>query len=524
MEYQASPSDRIDPKKIRIIMGHLTVEELSVLKGWWPEAVEILELTGVEDVCDLEHMVASWAHPGMLHGEVSDDLAAVAKAGATVMVEAIAHLGVSFPGVAAWASRLAQRAGLQATLSSVPDPVYEVLFPLEDFAGDWQARQHRQYEAAVDLGARWAGEPVAGVASMLVRYDREGLRTARAWPRLTDVATSSLAERVDQPLEWVEALLCEGARPDLIGPFLRRALEEDGSAAEGIWNRLFERDTYRTLCMQVALCGRASEAMLDTAFANLDQAEHLVHAACLRSEVPLDRVVRLLDHPAAAVSAAAVEGVWYAGERGGSIPPEIQTAWRGAVVRSVRAEPLLQEVFRGGPDLAKDWLLARRGEDIFSRFREGEAFNHAVAELDPAARRELINTLDPSFGPPGFFGTLVGNSPELYRALLARSELRSVHLDPLEGRPTTSWVELAKLALDAGFSAEDVAGAPHGSGGSWMGRESSMWAGWAKSFRPLEESDDLRIREVGRIGRQKAEARAAMARERERAEEIYGIG
>jgi hypothetical protein len=267
----------------------------------------------------------------------------------------------------------------------------------------------------------------------------------------------------------------------------------------------------------------ASDEMLERTLGSLEGADQLVQTLCVRDEVPAELLIRLLEHPTPAISAAAAEGVWYVGEKGENIPDELRSAWRTAIVQHGRAEYILREAFSADPELAKDWLLARRGEEVHSRFREDEAFTHAVAVLDPAARRELLDTVDADFGPPGFFATLVGNDEALFHALLARAELRRAHLEPLEGHPSAEWSRLAAISLDAGYTPEDLVGATQGLGWSWTWKLSKMWEGWVESFGLLEQYEDARIREVGRLGRERSEAEAAAERERERQEEVHGL-
>jgi hypothetical protein len=522
-EYEVSPADPVDPRQIRISMGHLTEEELGILRDWWPEAVHLLELVGLEDVRDFEPTVRQWAFPGMLRGGVTDAFAAAANAGAVQMLEDLARLGERFPGVVGWASRLAERAGLELRLAAPIDRVYDVLFPPAEYAGEWKARHERQYADARALGEAWSDQAPEETAALLARYDREGARAERSWPRFSDVAAAAIAERVDEPLRWIDALVRQDAAADLVAPFLWRALQERLEGSEAVWSQLFDAG-YLYLCLDIALrSADASDEMLERTLGSLEGAEQLVQTACIRGEVTAERLIRLLVHPSPAVSAAAAEGLWYSGGKGEDIPQELRPAWRNAIVRHGRSEHILREVFGTDPDLAKEWLLARSGADVHSQFREDEAFAHAVAVLDKATRRELLDTLDVDFGPPGFFGTLVGNDKVLFRALLARAELRRVHLEPLEGHPSAEWSRLAAMALDGGYTPVDVVEATQGLGWSWTGNLSMMWVSWAESFRHLEEHEDERIREVGRIGCERAEAEAAAERERERHEEVYGF-
>ena len=81
----------------------------------------------------------------------------------------------------------------------------------------------------------------------------------------------------------------------------------------------------------------------------------------------------------------------------------------------------------------------------------------------------------------------------------------------------------AKLALDVGYSAEDIERATHGYSWSWGGRVSNMWAEWVNSFTPLLSNSDTRIRRVGEIGHQSAKFKMEAALEKEHNEDVYGI-
>lgn len=63
----------------------------------------------------------------------------------------------------------------------------------------------------------------------------------------------------------------------------------------------------------------------------------------------------------------------------------------------------------------------------------------------------------------------------MYRLLLKRADLGFHHLEPLRGNPEPDWIPLARLAVEAGYTAEEVASATHGMMWSWEGRESDMW-------------------------------------------------
>ena len=88
---------------------------------------------------------------------------------------------------------------------------------------------------------------------------------------------------------------------------------------------------------------------------------------------------------------------------------------------------------------------------------------------------------------------LVGDDLDLYGAFLQDDEKSPVHLWPLVGGPAGLWVERAKLALEAGFSVEEVARAAYAGGQEWSGSEFAMWSVWEQQFATLCSHDHAEI-------------------------------
>jgi hypothetical protein len=110
--------------------------------------------------------------------------------------------------------------------------------------------------------------------------------------------------------------------------------------------------------------------------------------------------------------------------------------------------------------------------------------------------------------------------------------LQDYHLSPLNRSATTAWerdnpsdfddqwIAMAKLALDNGYSPEQIANAVRG--GSWRGNESDMWNEWIRKFEYLYICEDERIHQVANIGKSQAEVQKNRAVLREKHEAVYG--
>jgi hypothetical protein len=217
----------------------------------------------------------------------------------------------------------------------------------------------------------------------------------------------------------------------------------------------------------------------------------------------------------------AATGEWYAEPRG-KVRDGLLADWRSGILKAPADQPV-GEILKADSELAHDWLCERTG----GTYAAGlvilrPAVEDAVSVLNQEQRRSVLRTLRPTSMLTSLASTLVGEDLDLYRMFLQDQELTSVHLWPLAGRPTHIWPEKAKLALAAGFSPEDVAGAAYSGDMSWAGAESAMWNGWAEQFAELRTHEDAGIRTAAEIGQAYAQQQKQRALEEERREDIYG--
>jgi hypothetical protein len=193
-----------------------------------------------------------------------------------------------------------------------------------------------------------------------------------------------------------------------------------------------------------------------------------------------------------------------------------------AVLRGPANEWSLREILGGDPSLAVQWLTARLMQNLHLWRYEDEILA-AIAGLGVHDRRHLLTILPDNLFPSSIARDLVGSDPTLYSDLLQLDRLKPLHLAPLIGFPNDpAWIPNAQLALDSGYSPNDIAEAVYGDGWSWSGNESAMWEEWVKRFEALRTHSSDRVREIGEIGAHLAAQRRERALERERAEQIRG--
>jgi hypothetical protein len=205
--------------------------------------------------------------------------------------------------------------------------------------------------------------------------------------------------------------------------------------------------------------------------------------------------------------------------------------WKEAILNIEKAGYWLEEILKKDRNLAYQWLR-KHIQETDTPYEMQKLFRNAIAPLSIEERKEILKLLPESYWRSGFIRGLIGESPELYSALLQDKSKEELHLIPLSGFGVDDvgeesweeekWVTKAKLALDAGYTPEDVADAIYGKSYSWQGRISSMWARWMDRYEKLSNNSDPRIKQAGEIGKAKAKANYEKALAEERREDIYG--
>jgi hypothetical protein len=527
-DYEFDPAD---PHRFDHRFGYVTLEEMAVIQGMWDEARERLRAVRVEDWSPLKELVGEWAYPGRLPGQVSQEVArAMVSFGVRILRE-LTELAHDDLGVLHWVVRLANIQGTQLDVQF--DPEFTILFPFRD-GPDWRAEQEEQAGAARDLAQRWTAARADEVARKLVAWDA-AMRVPqdRPWPRWSPFVCWEIASRSATPAVWFAALRDAGAVGDLIEPFLRRTVE----VGEPGWPERLEaclaNPPLQAAVVAIVLQSlQLPPGLLERALGCLDGLRAVAEALTIRGILPEDRVRLLLDHEDAQVASSAALGEWHC-DPVGVVRPSLVGAWRRAVVRCV--ERPHKEILRHDPDLAHDWLAARLQVHSLSVLERGPG-HEALVLLSSAQRLSLLAQIPADRWAGGSVRWLVGDDTAVYGQILADERLRRHHLAPLlaaerlggqdtawpSGPLNDAWIAKALLALNAGYSPDEVARAVRSGAWSYCGSEAAMWEEWAARFRGLGGHPDPRIRCVGQAGEEEALARAEQARRHEWREAIYG--
>lgn len=515
-------ADPVDRMGLTIRWGGLLSEEIAEIRELWPRAATLLHSCGLAEWVPLRELITHWAYPGMTtRGHIDSETYGEMYAFAQQVMKDVLSVSEGHPGVAGWISNLASRHGWDVPVEL--DPTFEVLYPQRDH-DDLRDGARKQVAAAVALADEFQSDPPEVVAESLARYATVAATVGHTWPRWSGHVARRLSEIVTNPLVWARAMIAAGNRSDVVEPFLGRALREQTPGWRETWNDCYGRSHLRGMAVLSALAEpTVPEDVVDCALEDVTSMDDAISTECLRNAIPESRVLRLLRHPDPALSERMAWAIWHRDPEG-EISADLMEDWRVVVVERMEDEHTLKAIFSADPSIAYDWLARRVGTSTGPRnsWLEDEPFATAITLMNLDQRKQLIARVTSDTWPREIVSLLVGRDFELYQLLLERPDLKFHHLEPLRGDPDASWITLARLAVDAGYTPEEIAGATRGMMWSWDGEESAMWTRWAELFRPLADDGDPVVRRIGRAGLSEAEEHLQRARTQERREAVRG--
>lgn len=508
--------------KYTLTSGLLADDELTQIREVWSEVRGLLSRAGEPHWERLFSAITPWVYPAHRSiREVPQGTVQLMHSVAAEMICDITELSRDHPGVQQWARRMADR--IRAEVETVESRDFEALFP-DLHREDWQEEEKRQMLAVSSLAQEWAARPPAEVAARLAQLEREASLVGKGWPRYTDALCRMIADIVADPNPWLHELLNQGISGDTAEPFLRKVAAARAPGWEGVIERCFDSQTYERLAVFMVLTlDDMPEGLLGRALDTLQRHSDMAELLCLRDQVPEPTLRVMLRHESPAVSTAAAVGVWCSTPTG-EVRESIRDDWRAAILRAEGVEHWLPEILKSDKALAYDWLMERVGRDsVYFSYHIMEEMKAAISVLDSGQRATMLGRLrGDGYADSELVSELAGDDLRMYAEILKHRNLVRFHLSPLHGHPVGSWADKAILALEAGYSLEEVVEASFDYGESWTGNTSDRWQRWVEEFEALTTHDDPRVREAAEIGATKARENRAEELVRERREAVYG--
>lgn len=526
---------RTDPgigTKVTITEGVLQAKVIDELAKSWCLASHIMGESQRLPWAELFSFMDNFSNPRL---GINDSCRVAANLMLQLVMNDLAKASRHHPGIQRRLGQFAEKYGVE--FDEVSDSVFECLYPRlqEQFDPDnLDQEQAAHIDKVRRLAECWDNLSIDEITGHLARVENEAGLADTMYPRLSSEFSKALAKRRSDPVATARAFMTQRLPADLVDPFIRCAIEGK-QTSWSIVEDCLKDETYKYVGVAAAIAhSSAPPQVISTAVARAKGMEQLIEHRCLRGEVSEAALVELFRAGDEDVAVAAAVGHWLRSQRRHA-DASLGSAWQQAILQSAESSAADSEhhsywigkILEQDGELATEWLirLVKNKPDFFA-YHVGQIAEKSAATLSENQRRIVLRAFPPNWQPSPVnrkvVGVLVGNSLDLYRELLNSKDLACIHLAPLAGKPGNGWETKAILALDSGYSVEEIVFATQDVMISWQGPESEMWSGWRRAFERLQVDIDPRIVRIGELGSDIMSERENKAREEERHREIHG--
>jgi hypothetical protein len=507
---------------VTIYSAILDLNEIKELRGLWFEAKAILQKIEIQNWPRLFDMLNCLIHPYVMRGRVPDDIFKECKALAHEIIKDLSGIAHNEIGVLAELRESARILGFD--LDVQVETIFDILFPRRDIEADWKEEQEKQRIAVETLFKALEFRPIAQVADDLVRLEKAAnVVSSNRWQRWPAYLCQLFSQKCDKPSIWIDCLIERCSMPDLVYPFLARCFEISDPLCEKIVTKCISISTYRAVGISMILkMPIPPKSYLKLIWDQLGDYSQLLETLIIRKEISDDILRMLLLHDDVRVAEATAIEMWEAG-RNPRIPEKINSEWRKTVTRIRPEHDCLPEILQSDSELAFEWLKSHLAGEELNLFRNEESFNKILASLSRDQRNILLMTIkdDGVYRSSNLIIGLIGDDIELYKRLLARSDLRDYHLAPLRGLSADALSQMAREAISY-YDLEKISQAVFGGSWFWHGKESAYWKSRLEKYMQWKSHPDELVRRIAGEIVKMVEWRLKDAIEREQHEEVYG--
>jgi hypothetical protein len=518
IKHEDTSSPPGEPMTMTLHFGVVAQSQLPRIAALWPKVLPILREADPSQQSGIANIFHEWIHPGF-HGRNTPKEYEVESRGHARQM--MAEFLDAFSGNWTMHHHLYHYADKLGLLAKVHiDPIAEILYPPRDYS-DWENEEKRRQATAEILGSQLSDKDPIQVADLLTTIEEQARAANISYPTWGRQVCWRIAETTDRPAVWTKALFDRGAPAILLEFFLLKIAASNPSEAESWISLALERPSLQMLGVDIVLKRCVADTPIwQKASPLFKNYTGIINGCVLRKEVRSENLRSLLNHAETKVAGVVATSLWGIRDEA-KVPDDLFQDWKRVIVRHVdeHEEHILERVFPKYPDIAYEWI-AWRLEGIrddtrpfWFGVRYDRALPAAIHALTKEQKHELIDRLPKTSAVAELTRSLVGRDMELFLHLLAREELEGVRLDPLRmdfgsGLHAENvvhdfdegWQKMAIAAMERGFSEQDIFSATQGSGYSWSGSMSSMYAARLAPFEKLLQNSNPRLQSVGKIG------------------------
>ena len=318
---------------------------------------------------------------------------------------------------------------------------------------------------------------------------------------------------------------------DLVEIFLLESVDRD-SNPWSIVSECLEDDLYVVAGVEAVICRDVPHEVTLSALAKVDKALHRIEHCVTVGTISDTAISLALVSPDVTLAVSVAIARWKAHFRSETRFPMCE-AWRRAFLRSAEISlPDLDafwvnKILQNESDLIVEWVscLVSSGQESFG-FHTRQVAKKVIVFLDFEQRCRILKMAKPSCGTTGAFeviNALVGDDSNTYRHLLQSGGLKEFHLYPLMGGSNAAWRDMVILALDHGYTCDEVIRANL----EWVwlrrGDEFEAWTELRHCFENLRKDGDPRVANIGDRGVKTTTEYELRAEKRRHEEAVHGF-
>ena len=528
LNHHETDSDPADPRTIRFRDSLLGLQSAKEVFEMWKPFLEAAKKLPAFPWPGIPALVENWIRSDTRRGSgLPPEYVEFLRSSSREMILQLIPLASDHQAALRWLYLLSKKLGIDTGQIRVSEE-FMTLYPEERLEGDWQKREEEQNVRVIDLAKRWQDRPFAEIVQTIHEWENQADDLGRVWPRKAFILCGRLAELV-RPTGEELSLAIADLPPMALRPFLEAALA-DKRLSPAHFEACLKRQDLTGILIEFTLKGLTRD-LYDALKPRLPTWVGLVEGICLRNEVSEELLQRLLRHDDQRLRFETALYMFRSKSKEG-IPKSIFDLWRTTIVQGLAAiagtdqgeAPYdLRELLASHPAIGPEVLDQLISSGLqFHGFVAAGMIHLLVARLEKEEKRKLLRRCTHLVYSP-LPRLLVGSDQDLYRELLSIAELRNFHLAVLSGDPNeANWVDLAKLALAAGFSHRDVAHAVESSSFSWTGGLSTYYQEWVERFERLRQHNDADIQKIADEGLKSFIALRNQERKIEHQEEVHG--
>ena len=505
---------------IKIYHGFLIYEHLLKLQEFWEEIIECTRVHTVLNWEEFLNTVGSWAYPFFGNGPDENSRKMMTDFAQRMALD-VAKAAENRVGVIHQLKALMDRSFPELEIST--NDLVSILYPDWNIDVDRAEQEVAWRQAVENLALSWATREPTEVVAELEPIEKD-MQNGRGWhDRYTPNICLLLAEAAESPLEWFEVFVNTSLPADTVAPFLKTAIQRGLDGWKVALNTCFETERLKPSAIKITLTlEHAPSEFMSRALKEAAQQKDLIDRLARLRQLSHAATLQLLSHSDRQLAGRVAIAIWRQQPRG-DIPEEISQLWEKAIVEYANDDYWLAIILSAEPELGKKWLLQKMIDETPRPYIFKQSMSAVSAQLDSEERKAYLGLVPDRYGWDEMISLLVGDSAELFEALLGSGKQVSYKLCPL-GRPTidVTWIALAKLAHKHNHSIEEIVYCAFGNSVSWSGKYSDVLKSQYEQFEAYRNDEDETVRQIAEIGYAIYFSQYIEQKKREDDEDVHG--